>query len=123
MAWQYLLLIPIAVFHLVCTLRERKTLIPPGKLIDLGGYKLHLWVKGNNSDRPTIVLDHSLGGIEGYLLIDRLAELTQVCIYDRLCSLSLDFELIAAANSSHFVWTDEPEVMIRAVKQLLDREL
>ena len=96
-------------------------MIPPGKLIDLGGYKLHLWVKGNNSDRPTVVLDRSLGGIEGYFLIERLAKLTQGCIYDSLCSLSLDFELIAA-KSSHFVWIDEPEIMIKAVKQLIDRE-
>ncbi|MEL6929693.1 MAG: alpha/beta hydrolase [Cyanobacteria bacterium J06600_6] len=84
MAWQYLILMTTAFFHLVCSLKERKTLLPPGKLIDLGGYHVHLWVQGNKtSDLPTIVLDHSLGGIEGYFLIDRLAELTQVCIYDR----------------------------------------
>jgi len=54
---------------------------PPGKLFDIGGYCLHLYVTGKGS--PTIVLDHSLGGIEGYLLIEELAKLTQVCIYDR----------------------------------------
>ncbi|MBE9202107.1 alpha/beta hydrolase [Nodularia sp. LEGE 06071] len=54
---------------------------PPGKLFDIGGYSLHLYVAGKGS--PTIVLDHSLGGIEGYLLIEELAQLTQVCIYDR----------------------------------------
>ena len=82
--WHYLTLIPTTIYHLVCSLRERQTITPPGKFVDLGGYKVHLWVKGvRKSDRPTIVLDHSLGGIEGYLLIDRLAELTQVCIYDR----------------------------------------
>ena len=47
----------------------------------MGSYRLHLYTKGNSG--PTIVLDHSLGGIEGYLLIDRLAELARVCIYDR----------------------------------------
>ena len=81
--WQYLILIPTTIFHLICSLRERKTLIPPGELIDLGGYRVHLWVKGSKSNRPTVILDHSLGGIEGYFLIDRLSELTQVCIYDR----------------------------------------
>ena len=30
-----------------------------------------------------MVLDHSLGGIEGYFLIDAIAQLTRVCIYDR----------------------------------------
>ncbi|MGK7872736.1 MAG: alpha/beta fold hydrolase [Xenococcaceae cyanobacterium] len=54
---------------------------PPGQLIDVGGYNLHLWVMGHTS--PTVVLDHSLGGIEGYLLIQEIAKLTRVCIYDR----------------------------------------
>ena len=80
MAWQYWLLIPATLFHFVASLRERKV-PPPGKLIDLDGRQVHLWVKGQG--KTTVVLDHSLGGIEGYLLIDRLAELTRVCIYDR----------------------------------------
>lgn len=54
---------------------------PPGQLIDVGGYRLHLYVVGET--KPTIVLDHSLGGIEGYLLIQELAKITRVCIYDR----------------------------------------
>ena len=32
---------------------------------------------------PTVVLDHSLGGIEGYLLIEEIAKFARVCIYDR----------------------------------------
>jgi len=85
MIWQYLLLIPTTIFHLLLSWREKKTLRPPGKLFDLGGYKVHLWVQGskNVKTNATIVLDHSLGGIEGYFLIDRLAELAEVCIYDR----------------------------------------
>lgn len=54
---------------------------PPGKLIDVGGYKLHMCVMGEGS--PTVVLEHSLGGIEGYLLIQEIAKMTRVCIYDR----------------------------------------
>ncbi len=54
---------------------------PPGQLIDVGGYRLHLYVAGEAS--PTIVLDHSLGGVEGYFLIEELSELARVCIYDR----------------------------------------
>ena len=54
---------------------------PPGRLIDVGGYHLHLQVMGEAS--PTVVLDHSLGGIEGYLLIQEIAKLSRVCIYDR----------------------------------------
>lgn len=54
---------------------------PPGQLIDVGGYRLHLYVAGKA--RPTIVIDHSLGGVEGYFLIEKLTRLARVCIYDR----------------------------------------
>jgi pimeloyl-ACP methyl ester carboxylesterase len=56
---------------------------PPGKMIDVGGYKLHLYAAGETKSTPTIILDHSLGGIEGYFLIDELAKLAPVCVYDR----------------------------------------
>lgn len=54
---------------------------PPGQLIDVGGYCLHLYTMGESC--PTVVLEHSLGGIEGYLLVEEIAKLTRVCIYDR----------------------------------------
>jgi pimeloyl-ACP methyl ester carboxylesterase len=70
---------------IACWLEDRQ--VPPGKLIDVGGYRLHLYfsetTSSSESPRPTLVLDHSLGGIEGYLLIEELAKLTRVCIYDR----------------------------------------
>jgi pimeloyl-ACP methyl ester carboxylesterase len=54
---------------------------PPGRRFNIGSHRLHLYTIGEKS--PAIVLDHSLGGIEGYLLIDKLAKLGRVCIYDR----------------------------------------
>lgn len=54
---------------------------PPGQRVDVGGYHLHYMVAGTG--QPTIVLDHSLGGVEGYLLLEDLAKVGQVCIYDR----------------------------------------
>ncbi|MGK7893333.1 MAG: alpha/beta fold hydrolase [Xenococcus sp. (in: cyanobacteria)] len=62
-------------------MREDITQKPPGELIDIGEAKLHLYRKGTGNF--TVILDHSLGGIEGYFLIDALAEIAQVCIYDR----------------------------------------
>ncbi|MGD1906178.1 MAG: alpha/beta fold hydrolase [Leptolyngbyaceae cyanobacterium] len=57
---------------------------PPGQRFDVGGHRLHLHTAGSyKSGQPTIVLDHSLGGIEGYLLIEALSQLTRTCIYDR----------------------------------------
>ncbi len=58
---------------------------PPGKRFNVGGFHLHLYTLGDSVGEadPTIVLDHSLGGVEGYLLIEALAKLGRVCIYDR----------------------------------------
>ena len=79
--YQYLILAIASLFHLIFTLRETKTMPPPGKLLDLGSHKVHVWVQGEGE--TTVVLDRSLGGVEGYFLIDELAKLTKVCIYDR----------------------------------------
>jgi pimeloyl-ACP methyl ester carboxylesterase len=57
---------------------------PPGDRINIGDHRLHFQTLGDaKPSQPTIVLDHSLGGMEGYLLIDELAKLGRVCIYDR----------------------------------------
>jgi pimeloyl-ACP methyl ester carboxylesterase len=57
---------------------------PPGKLIDVGGYRLHIYGKGERQPgAPAVVFEHSLGGCEGYLLIDAIAKFAQVYSYDR----------------------------------------
>ena len=79
--WHYWLLFLTAISHLTTSLRERKSLPAPGNLININGHDVHLYIKG--SGKVTVILDHSLGGVEGYFLIDEIAKLTQVCIYDR----------------------------------------
>lgn len=75
-----ILLVLMALYQAIASwLEDRQK--PPGQLIDIGGYKLHFDIAGTGN--PTIVLDHSLGGIEGYFLIEELSQLTGVCIYDR----------------------------------------
>ncbi|MEM9534768.1 MAG: alpha/beta hydrolase [Cyanobacteria bacterium P01_E01_bin.45] len=69
-----------ACYQAICTVVERGQ-SPPGQRIDIGGYRLHYCDRGQGS--PTIVLDHSLGGVEGYLLFDRLSQLSRTVIYDR----------------------------------------
>jgi pimeloyl-ACP methyl ester carboxylesterase len=75
-----LLLVATTLYHAIASQFENRK-PPPGQLFDVGGYRLHLCVAGEGS--PTVILDHSLGGIEGYFLIEELAKLTRVCIYDR----------------------------------------
>lgn len=75
-----LLLIATTLYQAIASRLEDRQL-PPGQLVDVGGHRLHLYVMGEAS--PTIVIDHSLGGLEGYFLIEELSELARVCIYDR----------------------------------------
>ncbi len=72
------------IFQLTACWWEDRSRQPPGRCLDIGGYKLHLYAVGvGNLGSPTVVLDHSLGGIDGYFLVDEIAKLAPVCIYDR----------------------------------------
>jgi pimeloyl-ACP methyl ester carboxylesterase len=77
---QILILIATTLYQAIAIYHENRQ-PQPGQLIDVGGYRLHLKVQGDAN--PTIVLDHSLGGVEGYLLMEALAKISRVCIYDR----------------------------------------
>ncbi len=83
-AWQVFVLTVTTLYQLTCCALENRR-GPLGQRVDLAGRKFHLNVKGQRSDAevPAIVLAHSLGGVEGYLLIDELAQLGQVVTYDR----------------------------------------
>jgi pimeloyl-ACP methyl ester carboxylesterase len=75
-----LLLVTTTLYQAIASwLEDRQP--PPGQLIDVGQYRLHLYIAGEAS--PTIVLEHSLGGVDGYFLIEELSKLARVCIYDR----------------------------------------
>jgi pimeloyl-ACP methyl ester carboxylesterase len=63
--------------------RERQGTVP-GQIVTIADRQRHFVLQGKSAaNQPTIVLDHSLGGVEGYFLLDKLAPLGQVCIYDR----------------------------------------
>lgn len=56
---------------------------PPGRLVDVGGYRLHLSCVGTGS--PTVVLDSGLGGmsLDWSLVQPAIGQTTRVCSYDR----------------------------------------
>lgn len=56
---------------------------PPGMLVDVGGFRLHLSCSGQG--RPTVILDSALGGssVSWSRVQPELARLTRVCSYDR----------------------------------------
>ncbi len=80
-----LILLPIvgAVYERVSSTREQRLYPPPGRLIDIGGYRLHLLCEGEGS--PTVVLDYGLIGsyLEWRLVQPEVARFTRVCAYDR----------------------------------------
>lgn len=72
-----------AAYETASARRDRETYHPPGKLIDIGGYRLHLNCSGEGS--PTVVLEFGLDGsyLDWYRVQPEIAHLTRVCSYDR----------------------------------------
>ena len=71
------------VYQTASTEADQRKYPPPGVLVNVDGYKMHLYCLGQGS--PTIVLDHVAGGssVDWALIQPRLAEHTRVCAYDR----------------------------------------
>jgi pimeloyl-ACP methyl ester carboxylesterase len=56
---------------------------PPGRLVDVGGHRLHLWCMGAGA--PAVILENGLGGSSAAwgLVQPDVARFTHVCSYDR----------------------------------------
>jgi pimeloyl-ACP methyl ester carboxylesterase len=63
--------------------RFRKQYPPIGQLIDIGGYRLHMYAEGTGM--PTVVFDTGAGGIglSWELVRPMIASVTRVVVYDR----------------------------------------
>jgi pimeloyl-ACP methyl ester carboxylesterase len=63
--------------------RERALYRPPGRRIDVGGYRLHLHCGGSGG--PTVVLEYGLEAsyLDWHLVEPEIARFTRVCVYDR----------------------------------------
>lgn len=71
------------VYQIIKTQRDKKLYPPPGKMIDVGGYRLHINVQGEG--KPAVVLDSGLGcsSLNWALVQPKLSESNLVCSYDR----------------------------------------
>jgi len=63
--------------------RDRRLNHPPGQLVDVGGYHMHIYCTGQGS--PTVVLDSGLGDywLSWYKVQPRISQFTRVCSDDR----------------------------------------
>ncbi len=71
------------VFQSVSETRDSARYTAPGKMVDIGGYQLHLHCTGAGS--PTVVLESGLGGpaLMWALVQEKIQGVTRVCSYDR----------------------------------------
>ena len=95
-----------AAYQWLATRRDLAATPPPGQLVDIGGYRLHLWCIGAGA--PAVVLESGLGGgaadaIHRELQRDLLALSTRSC-------------QMIAARSDHAIAGDEPELVVKAIE-------
>jgi CubicO group peptidase (beta-lactamase class C family) len=75
-----------AAYQAVATEMDKRNYLAPGHLVDVGGYRLHLFCMGENTDgRPTVILEAGLGATSSAWawIQPEVAKSTRVCAYDR----------------------------------------
>lgn len=81
-----LLLFSGFIYQFIATKIDNKKYLPPGKIVDIGGYKLHLHCIGKRKEgKPTVILDAALGGfsLDWMPVQTKVAQFAHVCSYDR----------------------------------------
>lgn len=70
-------------YQAVATWGDARAFPPPGRLVDVGGYKLHLHCLGTGS--PTVIAENGLGGSspDWSLVQPAVSQTTRICSYDR----------------------------------------
>ncbi|WP_182912074.1 alpha/beta fold hydrolase [Sphingomonas cavernae] len=82
-----LLVLVVAVgtgYEMLGRLNAKEQYPPPGKLVDIGGRRMHIDCRGTGS--PTVIFESGLGTggtIDWTLVHDKIAGFTRACAYDR----------------------------------------
>jgi pimeloyl-ACP methyl ester carboxylesterase len=73
------------VYEALTERKERRRFPPPGRLVDVGGYRLHLVVTGEEHPGPTVVLDSGMVSFSSNWawVQPELAKTTRVVAHDR----------------------------------------
>jgi pimeloyl-ACP methyl ester carboxylesterase len=100
-----------ATYQWISTRRELAETPPPGRLVDVGGHRLHIWCTGGGE--PSVILETGLGGSTvGWGFVQpEVAGFTRVCSYDRA----------GLGYSDPGPSPRMPRRMARELEQLLDR--
>jgi len=77
------LLITGAIYEMAATAQDARRYPPPGQMVDVGGYRLHIQCSGEGS--PTVILDSLGDGMSSdwAWVQPEIAAKTRVCAYDR----------------------------------------
>jgi pimeloyl-ACP methyl ester carboxylesterase len=72
-----------AIYQAISASREQRLYPPPGQLVDIGGYRLHLYCSGEGG--PTVILDYGRVGsyLDWHYVQPQVARFARVCSYDR----------------------------------------
>src|SRR4030095_3137995 len=78
----FLLGITGVVYQTAATEADRRNFPPPGNLIDVGGFKMHIHGEGEGS--PTVILEAMSGGVSAQWgwIQPEIQKVTRVCAYD-----------------------------------------
>ena len=76
-----------AIYQVIATRLAEREYPPPGRLVDVGGYRLHIHCSGPEgaSGGPTVIMDAGIGECSlGWGLVQpEIAKFARVCTYDR----------------------------------------
>jgi pimeloyl-ACP methyl ester carboxylesterase len=78
-----LLVVGVMLFGMVAQAWDLRRNPPPGQMVDVGGYRLHIHCQGEG--HPTVILDSGAGGtsLDWGWIQPEIAKTTRVCVYDR----------------------------------------
>ncbi|MCH6553751.1 MAG: alpha/beta hydrolase [Acidobacteria bacterium] len=78
-----LLILAGMAYQAIGSARDARRYPPPGRMVDVGGYRLHLYCTGEGN--PTVVLDSGLPGtsLSWRWVQPEVASFTRVCSYER----------------------------------------
>lgn len=70
-------------YQVIGEINDRRSYLPPGQLVDVGGHRLHIFCLGEGG--PTVILDAMADGMSvNWIRVQtRVAAVTRVCAYDR----------------------------------------